>query len=214
MLLALEGPVAGELAQLVKRLSALPEDPSLALTPGCSQPPGSPGPGDLTPSKGRHLHSCDTQPCTIKNMFLFKEKRVFSCLETTVREIQSQMKRKVQTQFSDEVQMGNPAFVCEATMDPPILNFTTEQTNTRRQHPLLSVIYNLRAFAARQTESLRGVDRLISEGEEEGRKLSPSSWSGKREALPSPGSLWNASPMLPRNKLQFELLIVFGPYIN
>ena len=77
MLLALEGPVAGDLAQLVETLAALPEDLSLALTPGCSQPPGSPSPGDLTPSKGRHLHSCDTQPCTIKKCFYLKRREFF-----------------------------------------------------------------------------------------------------------------------------------------
>ena len=112
--------------------------------------------------------------------------------------------------------MGNPAFVCETTMDPPILNFRTEQTDTRRQYPLLLVICNLRAFAARQTESLRGIDRLICEGEK-GEKNLPHLHGVERlvqERSPSPGSLRNTRPMLPRNQLQLELLIVFGPYIN
>lgn len=63
---------------------------------------------------------------------------------------------------------GHPAFVCETTMHLPILNFRMEQ-----KCPLLLVTHNLRAFAARQTESLHGVDRLICEGEEEGRITYP-----------------------------------------
>lgn len=68
-------------------------------------------------------------------------------------------------------------------MHLPFLNFRMEQ-----KYPLLLVTHNLRAFAARQTESLRGVDRLICEGEEEGRNTYPLFMEGKTCSRETPFS--------------------------